>query len=117
VIDIPNIVSPLPVVDHYGVRARAASPFPTFSHRIFAPRTLIRRLHPLVSLSVEVIGESGAFTVPVRATSIRRAAELVASSFPGSEVCVIFPIDGDGFFTDDGDVEELGAAPLTPVAG
>jgi hypothetical protein len=30
VINIPNIVSPLSVVDHYGVRARAVSPFPTF---------------------------------------------------------------------------------------
>lgn len=55
--------------------------------------------------------------MPVRATSIRRAAEFVASSFPGSEVRVIFPIDGDGFFADDGDVEELGTAPLAPVAG
>ena len=30
VINIPKIVSPLPVVDHYGVRARAIPPFPTF---------------------------------------------------------------------------------------
>jgi len=66
----------------------------------------------MVSLSVEVRGESGAFTVPVRAESIRRAAEFVAFSFPGSEVRVIFPIDGDGFFTDDGDVEELGTSLL-----
>ena len=53
----------------------------------------------------------------MRAASIRRAAEFVASRFPGSEVRVIFPIDGDGFFADDGDVEELGTAPLAPVAG
>ena len=45
VINILKIVSPLPVVDHYGVRARAIPPFPTFSHRIFAPRTPILRLH------------------------------------------------------------------------
>jgi len=111
VINIPNIVSPLAVADHYGVRARAIPPFSTFSHRIFAPRAPLQRLHALISLSVEVRGESGAFTVPVRATSIRRAAEFVASSFPGSEVRVVFPVDGDGFFTDDGDVEELGTAP------
>ena len=30
VINIPKVVSPLPVVDHYGVRARAIPPFPTF---------------------------------------------------------------------------------------
>jgi hypothetical protein len=53
----------------------------------------------LVNLSVEVSGEGGAFTVPVRAESIRRAAEYVASRSPGS---VVFAIDGDGFFADDG---------------
>jgi len=84
-------VSPLPVVDHYGVRARAIPPFPTFSHRILAPRTPIRWLRTLVNLSIEVSGEGGAFAVPVRAASIRRAAEFVASRFPGSEVRVIFP--------------------------
>jgi len=68
-------------------------------------------LTTLVSLSVEVSGEGGAFTVPVKATSIRRAAEFAASSFPGSEVRVVFPIDGDGFFADDGGIEELGTAP------
>jgi hypothetical protein len=78
------------------------SSFPYFSHRIFAPRAPIRRLITLVNLSVEVSGEGGAFTVPVRSGSIRRAAEYVASSFPGSEVRVVFPIDGDGFFADDG---------------
>ena len=52
-----------------------------FSHRIFAPRAPIRRLLTLVDLSVEVSGEGGAFTVPVRAESIRRAAEFVASGF------------------------------------
>ena len=65
----------------------------------------------MVNLSIEVSGEGGAFTVPVRAASIRRAAEFVASRFPGSEVRVIFPIDEDGFFTDGGGVEELGTAP------
>jgi hypothetical protein len=110
-------VSPLPVVDLYGVRARAIPHFPTFSHRIFAPRAPIRRLLSLVNLSVEVSGEGGAFTVPVRAESVRRAAEFVASSFPGSEVRVVFPIDGDGFFADDGGIEELGTAPRAPSAG
>ena len=56
----------------------------------------------MVNLSVEVRGEYGAFTVPVQATSIRRAEEFVASRFPGREVRVIFPIDGEGFFLDEG---------------
>ena len=60
VINIPNIASPLPVVDHYGVRARVIPPFPTFPHRIFAPRTPTRRLRALVNLCVEVSGEGGA---------------------------------------------------------
>ena len=111
VINISNIGSPLPMVDHYGVRARAIPPFSTISHRIFAPRTPIRRLRTLVNLSVEVSGEGGAFTVLVR------AAEYVTSSFPGSEVRVIFPIDGEGFFTDEGDIEEFGTPPPAPSAG
>jgi hypothetical protein len=65
----------------------------------------------LVNLSVEVRGEYGAFTVPVQATSIRRAEEFVASRFPGREMRVIFPIDGEGFFLDEGGVEELGTSP------
>jgi hypothetical protein len=68
-------------------------------------------LRTLINLSVEVSGEDGPFTVPVRAASIRRAAEFVASSFPGSEVRVIFPIDAEGFFADDGSVEELATSP------
>jgi hypothetical protein len=43
--------------------------------------------------------------------------EFVASGFPGSEVRVIFPIEGDGFFTDDGGVEELAPASPEPSAG
>ena len=51
----------------------------------------------------------------MRAASIRRAAEFVASRFPGSEVRVIFPIVGDGFFSDKGGVEELGTSPPAPT--
>jgi hypothetical protein len=107
----PNIVSPLPVVDHYGVRARAVSPFPTFFPSHLRPPAPIRRLLTLVYLSVEVSGEGGTFTMPVWAQSIMRAAEFVASRFPGREVRVIFPIDGEGFFLDEGGVEELGTSP------
>jgi len=71
----------------------------------------------LVDLSVEVREERGVFTVPERAASIKRAAEFVASSFPGSEVGASFPIDGDGFFTDDVSVEEFGTSPPVPFAG
>jgi|SRR5215203_2689015 len=113
VISIPKIVSPLPVVDHYGVRA--IPPFPTFSHRIFAPQAPIRRWLTLVNLSVEFIGEGDTFTMPVRAENLSRAAEFMASSLPGSEVRV--SLDGDGFVTDDRSVEELGTTPPAPSAG
>ena len=69
----------------------------------------------MVNLSVEVSGEGGTFTMPVWAQSIMRAAEFVASRFPGSEVRMIFPIDG--FFTNDRSVEELGTTPPAPSAG
>ena len=58
--------------------------------------------------------EGGAITMRVRAESIRSTAEFVASS---SEVRVIFPIDGDGFFTHDRSVDELGTSPPAPSAG
>jgi hypothetical protein len=101
VINIPNRVT---VAGGRQLRGpgEGDSSFPYFSHRIFAPRAPIWRLLTLVNLSVEVSGEGGAFTVPVRAESIRRAAEYVAYSFPGSEVRVVFAIDKDGFFADDG---------------
>ena len=70
----------------------------------------------MVNLSVEASGEGGAFTVPVRAASIRRAAEFVASRFPGSEARVTFPIEADGFCTDNRGVEELGSASPEPSA-
>jgi hypothetical protein len=43
VINITKIVSPLPVVDHYGVLAGAIPPFPTFFPSHLRPRTPIRR--------------------------------------------------------------------------
>jgi hypothetical protein len=43
VIDIPNILSPLPVVDHYGVLSGAIPPFPTCFPSHLRPRTPIRR--------------------------------------------------------------------------
>jgi hypothetical protein len=49
VINITKIVSPLPVVDHYGVRTRAIPPFPTlFPSHLRPPDSHpeITRCHP-----------------------------------------------------------------------
>lgn len=61
----------------------------------------------MVRIAIEVYGEESPITVSARAPSIRRAEDIVRSRYPGSEVRVVFPIDGDGFFTDDGGHEEV----------
>ena len=60
-------------------------------------------------------GEDGWFVVRARATSIHRAREVVEASFPGSEVEVVFPIDGEGFFSRSAGVEGL-ESPIVEVA-
>lgn len=71
----------------------------------------------MIGVSVRVSGEGGAFVVMARAASIRRAQELAAAAFPGWDVRVIFPIDGDGFFAQSGGVEELEASMPEAAVG
>jgi len=55
----------------------------------------------VVRIKLEVSGSESPFKVLVWADSIRRAEDIVRSRYPGKEVRVVFPIDGDGFFADD----------------
>jgi LmbE family N-acetylglucosaminyl deacetylase len=71
----------------------------------------------LVRVSFEVCSEGGAFEVLVRAGSIRRAEELAAARFPGGVVCVLFPIDGEEFFSDAEEVEGIEAVLPEAAAG
>lgn len=71
----------------------------------------------MIGISLRVSGERESFMVRARAGSIRRAEELAATAFPGSEVEVVFPIDGDVFFFGNGDGEELEASMPEAVAG
>jgi len=61
----------------------------------------------VVRIAIEICGEESPIRVSACATSIRRAEDIVRSRYPGSEVRVVFPIDGDGFFADDGGLEEV----------
>lgn len=70
-----------------------------------------------IGVSLRVCGDGGPFVVRARAASIRRAEELAAAAFPGNEVEVVFPIDGDAFFSGNGGVEELEASMPERVAG
>jgi hypothetical protein len=56
----------------------------------------------MVKIEIEVYCEEDPIRVSARAPSIRRAEDIVRSRYPGSEVRVVFPIDGDGFFADGG---------------
>ena len=56
----------------------------------------------MVRITIEVYGEESPIRVSARAPSIRRAEDVVKSRYPDSEVRVVFPIDGDGFFEDGG---------------
>jgi hypothetical protein len=56
----------------------------------------------MVKIEIEVHGEEDPIRVSARAPSIRRAEDIVRSRYPDSDVRVVFPIDGDGFFADGG---------------
>jgi hypothetical protein len=56
----------------------------------------------LIRAPFEVIGEEGSFKVMVRAASMRRAEEDLRFRYPGVEVRLIFPLDGNDFFADNG---------------
>lgn len=71
----------------------------------------------LVRVALEVCSVGGAFEVLVRASSIRRAEELAAARFPGSVVCVNFPIDSEGFFSGAGGFEGIEVVLPKAAAG
>lgn len=71
----------------------------------------------MVRVALEVCSMGGAFEVLVRASSIRRAEELAAARFPGSVVCVSFPIDGEGFFSAAGGFEGIEVVLPKAAAG
>ncbi|MEJ7842830.1 MAG: hypothetical protein WKF95_13785 [Rubrobacter sp.] len=71
----------------------------------------------MVRVTFEVCSEGGAFEVLVRAGSIRRAEELAAARFPRSVTRAVFPIDGEGFFSDAGAVEGIEAVLPEAAAG
>lgn len=52
----------------------------------------------MVRIAVEVCGEENSLTVMVYAASIRMAEEFARNRFPGADVRVVFPIDGESFF-------------------
>lgn len=66
---------------------------------------------------MEIHGEEDPIRVSARAPNIRRAEDIVRSRFPGSEVRVVFPIDGDGFFAEDGGYEGIEAEGLGLMTG
>jgi hypothetical protein len=71
----------------------------------------------MVRVALEVCSMGGAFEVLVRASSIRRAEELAAARFPGSVVCLNFPINGEGFFSGAGGFEGIEVVLPKTAAG
>jgi hypothetical protein len=55
----------------------------------------------MVKVAVEVRSGTARFRVGVQASSIQRAASLVRSLHPASDVNVVFPIDPMSFFVND----------------
>jgi hypothetical protein len=56
----------------------------------------------MVKVSLEVREGADSFEVTAHADSISRAVGATEQRFPGGEVRVVFPIDGDEFFGKDG---------------
>lgn len=61
----------------------------------------------MIRVPFEVSGEEGSFRVTVRAASMRRAEEDLRSRYPGGEVRLVFPLDGNDFFAGNAKDEEL----------
>lgn len=55
----------------------------------------------MVRVTVEVRDGGDPLAVMVLASSIRAAERLARSRFPGGDVRVVFPIDGESFFAAD----------------
>ena len=56
----------------------------------------------MVKASLEVREGADSFEVTAHADSISQAVGATEQRFPGGEVRVVFPIDGDEFFGGDG---------------
>lgn len=61
----------------------------------------------MIRVPFEVTGEEGSFKVMVRAASMRRAEENLRSRYPGGEVRLVFPLDGNDFFAGNDKAETL----------
>lgn len=61
----------------------------------------------MIRVPFEVTGEEGSFRVMVRAASMQRAEEDLRSRYPGGEVRLVFPLDGNDFFADNARDETL----------
>lgn len=71
----------------------------------------------MVRIEMEIHCAEDPIRVSARASSIRRAEDIVRSRYPGSEVRVVFPIDGNGFFAEDGGYEGIEAEGLGLATG
>jgi hypothetical protein len=71
----------------------------------------------MVRIDMEIYCAGDPIRVSARASSIRRAEDIVRSRYPGSEVRVVFPIDGNGFFDEDGGQEGIEAEGLGLATG
>jgi hypothetical protein len=54
----------------------------------------------MIRASVQVRGDSNAFSVTVRAENLQRAVELAAQRYPGRAVGLRFPLDPEAFFVE-----------------
>ena len=68
----------------------------------------------MVKVSVEVREGDDLFEVAVYADTISDAVDIAGGRFPGHDVRVMFPIDGEGFFAGrgtEGDGAEANGRP------
>ena len=68
----------------------------------------------MVRVSVEVCEGDSLFEVAVNADTISQAVATARDRFPGHAVRVVFPIDGEEFFREEGaetDAAEHGGRP------
>jgi hypothetical protein len=67
----------------------------------------------MIKVWVEVLDETGCFTVAVHAENLRLATQIVEDRYPGSTVSIPFPIEPETFFNPkpgrDGYVDFEGA--------
>jgi len=56
----------------------------------------------MIRISIEVRSGTARFKVSVQAGSIERALEMARRYNSGKECKVVFPIDSEGFFLEDG---------------